>query len=435
MGRGAPNKPGLTYFPKMLDFYEDDKIFDLLDRFGPLGVTIYDCILCIVYKNGYYAEIPLDKLSRMIIKMIGNKWVKNQKAVVQVVHFCSEIGLLDDDLMTKNIITSVGIQRRYYEIAVKRMKRQLYSSEYWLLENKNMEKPLLNAPLNRINSEENQINSELIQNTPEENAIEINPPKVCPACGSHLVLDGAHYFCENTLSCKPQLVKSIVHFACRDAMNIEGFSEKTAEQLFEKLDIRSIADLYKLNYEELLTLDKFGPKKAQNLLGAIERSKTPELYRFIYSLGIPNIGVKTAKDLVNKFKSIEGLKNATFEELILVQDVGDIVAKCVLEFFNEEKVLNTIEELFNLGVNPSYEEAVIIESSFSGKIVVVTGSLQKYSRSEIKAKLESLGAKVSGSVSKKTDYVIAGDEAGSKLTKAQDLGITILTEDEFEKII
>ena len=268
-----------------------------------------------------------------------------------------------------------------------------------------------------------------------ENAIEINPPKVCPACGSHLVLDGAHYFCENTLSCKPQLVKSIVHFACRDAMNIEGFSEKTAEQLFEKLDIRSIADVYKLNYEELLTLDKFGPKKAQNLLGAIERSKTPELYRFIYSLGIPNVGVKTAKDLVNKFKSIEGLKNATFEELILVQDVGDIVAKCVLEFFNEEKVLNTIEELFNLGVNPSYEEAVIIESSFSGKIVVVTGSLQKYSRSEIKAKLESLGAKVSGSVSKKTDYVIAGDEAGSKLTKAQDLGITILTEDEFEKII
>ena len=212
-----------------------------------------------------------------------------------------------------------------------------------------------------------------------ENAIEINPPKVCPACGSHLVLDGAHYFCENTLSCKPQLVKSIVHFACRDAMNIEGFSEKTAEQLFEKLDIRSIADLYKLNFDELLTLDKFGPKKAQNLLDAVERSKTPELYRFIYALGIPNVGVKTAKDLVNKFKSIEGLKNATFEELILVQDVGDIVAKCVLEFFNEEKVLNTIEELFNLGVNPSYEEAVIIESSFSGKIVVVTGSLQKYS--------------------------------------------------------
>ncbi|WP_294129454.1 NAD-dependent DNA ligase LigA [uncultured Clostridium sp.] len=268
-----------------------------------------------------------------------------------------------------------------------------------------------------------------------ENAIEIRVPETCPACGSHLVLDGAHYFCENTLSCKPQMVKSIVHFACRDAMNIEGFSEKTAEQLFEKLDIRSIADLYKLDYEKLLTLDKFGPKKAQNLLDAVERSKTPELYRFIYALGIPNVGVKTAKDLVNKFKSIDGLKSATFDELVSVQDVGDIVAKCVLEFFHEEKVLDTIDELLKLGVNPSFKEQVIVESSFNGKTVVVTGTLQNYSRGEIKAKLESLGAKVSGSVSKKTDYVIAGEEAGSKLTKAQDLGVTILSEEEFEKMI
>ena len=268
-----------------------------------------------------------------------------------------------------------------------------------------------------------------------ENATEIKVPETCPACGSHLVLDGAHYFCENTLSCKPQMVKSIVHFACRDAMNIEGFSEKTAEQLFEKLDIRSIADLYKLDYEKLLTLDKFGPKKAQNLLDAVERSKTPELYRFIYALGIPNVGVKTAKDLVNKFKSIEGLKSATFDELVSVQDVGDIVAKCVLEFFQEEKVLATIDELLKLGVNPSFEEKVIVESSFNGKTVVVTGTLQNYSRGEIKAKLESLGAKVSGSVSKKTDYVIAGEEAGSKLTKAQDLGVTVLSEEEFEKMV
>lgn len=268
-----------------------------------------------------------------------------------------------------------------------------------------------------------------------EGATEIKVPEVCPACGSHLVLDGAHYFCENTLSCKPQMVKSIVHFACRDAMNIEGFSEKTAEQLFEKLDIRSIADLYKLEYEELLTLDKFGPKKAQNLLNAIEKSKTPELYRFIYALGIPNVGVKTAKDLVNRFKSIDGLRNAKFDELVSVQDVGDIVAKCVLEFFHEEKVLDTIEQLLELGVNPAFEEQLIVESSFNGKTVVVTGTLQNYSRGEIKAKLESLGAKVSGSVSKKTDYVIAGEEAGSKLTKAQDLGVTVLTEEEFEKMI
>lgn len=268
-----------------------------------------------------------------------------------------------------------------------------------------------------------------------ENAIEIKVPKTCPACGSHLVLDGAHYFCENTLSCKPQMVKSIVHFACRDAMNIEGFSEKTAEQLFEKLDIKSIADLYKLEYDKLITLDKFGPKKAQNLLDAVERSKTPELYRFIYALGIPNVGVKTAKDLVNRFKSLDGLKNATFEDLVSVQDVGDVVAKCVLEFFKEEKVLDIINDLLSLGVNPLFEEQVILESSFSGKTVVVTGSLKNYSRGEIKAKLESLGAKVSGSVSKKTDYVIAGEEAGSKLTKAQDLGIFILSEEEFEKMI
>lgn len=177
MGRGAPNKKGLAYFPKMIDFYEDDKIFDLLDRYGPLGVTVYDCILCIVYKHGYYAEIPLDKLSKMIIKMIGNKWVKSQKAVVQVVHFCSEIGLLDDDLMTKNIITSVGIQRRYYEIAVKRMKRRLYTDQYWLLGKAEDEEPLLNAPLNGINSEENRITSEENHNNSEESALEIKENK------------------------------------------------------------------------------------------------------------------------------------------------------------------------------------------------------------------------------------------------------------------
>ena len=268
-----------------------------------------------------------------------------------------------------------------------------------------------------------------------EGSEEINAPKVCPSCGSHLVLDGAHYFCENTLSCKPQMVKSIVHFASREAMNIAGFSEKTAEQLFEKLDIRSIADLYKLKKEELLTLEKFGEKKAQNLLDAVEKSKTPELYRFIYALGIPNVGVKTARDLVDKFKSIDGLKEATFDELISVSDVGDIVAKCVLEFFHEEKVINTINELLALGITPIYEEKEVIESGFSGKTVVVTGTMQKYSRSEIKSKLESLGAKVSGSVSKKTDYVIAGEEAGSKLTKAQELGVTVITEEEFEKMI
>jgi DNA ligase (NAD+) len=268
-----------------------------------------------------------------------------------------------------------------------------------------------------------------------EDTEEILAPTVCPYCDSHLVLQGAHYFCENTLSCKPQMVKSIVHYGCREAMNIEGFSEKTAGQLFETLNIKSMSDLYKLNKEELLTLDKFKEKKAQNLLDSIEKSKDCKLEAFIYALGIPNVGVKTAKDLVKRFKSIEGLKEALFEELIEVQDVGDIVANCVIEFFKEKKVLIIIDELISLGVAPRYEDKKIIESLFEGKTVVVTGSLESYTRGSIKEKLETLGAKVSGSVSKKTDYVLAGEEAGSKLTKAVELGVKVISEEEFKEMI
>lgn len=264
---------------------------------------------------------------------------------------------------------------------------------------------------------------------------EILPPETCPACGSHLSLIGAHYFCENTLSCKPQMVKTIVHYGSREAMNIAGFSERTAEQLFEKLDIKSICDLYKLNKEDLIGLEKFGPKKAQNLLDAIENSKNCSLEAFIYALGIQNVGAKTARDLVNTFKSIEGLKNAKFEDLVLVPDVGDIVAQNVMDFFREEKVIQTIDELLALGVNPHFEEKEITESAFSGKTVVVTGTMEKYSRKEIKEKLESLGAKVAGSVSKKTDFVVYGAEAGSKLTKAEELGVKTISEEEFENMI
>ena len=264
---------------------------------------------------------------------------------------------------------------------------------------------------------------------------EILPPETCPACGSHLSLIGAHYFCENTLSCKPQMVKTIVHYGSREAMNIAGFSERTAEQLFEKLDIKSICDLYKLNKEDLIGLEKFGPKKAQNLLEAIENSKDCSLEAFIYALGIQNVGAKTARDLVNTFKSIEGLKNAKFEDLVLVPDIGDIVAQNVMDFFKEEKVIQTIDELLALGVNPHFEEKEITESAFSGKTVVVTGTMEKYSRKEIKEKLESLGAKVAGSVSKKTDFVVYGAEAGSKLTKAEELGVKTISEEEFENMI
>ncbi|MGL4873776.1 MAG: NAD-dependent DNA ligase LigA [Clostridium sp.] len=268
-----------------------------------------------------------------------------------------------------------------------------------------------------------------------EGSKEILPPEVCPACGSHLSLIGAHYFCENTLSCKPQMVKSIVHYGSREAMNIAGFSERTAEQLFEKLNLKSICDLYKLDKEDLIGLEKFGPKKAQNLLDSIESSKECSLEAFIYALGIQNVGAKTARDIVGRFKSIEGLKNATFEELVSVQDVGDIVAKNVLEFFNEEKVVEIIDELLELGVNPFFEEKIVEESIFSNKTVVVTGTMQKYSRKEIKERLEALGAKVAGSVSKKTDYVVYGEEAGSKLTKAEQLGVKTISEKDFENMV
>ena len=283
----------------------------------------------------------------------------------------------------------------------------------------------------------NDVIPEIMGVVPEslEGTKEIEEPKVCPACGAHLVHEGVHIYCENTLGCKPQMVKTIVHFAGREAMNIAGFSERTAEQLFEKLDIRDISDLYKLEYEKLLDLDKFGPKKAQNLLDAIEKSKDCTLEAFLYSLGIPNVGVKTAKDLVKRFESLENLEKATFEELVSVQDVGDIVARSIIEFFKEERTLKVINELLSLGVNPHYEKKEVLESPFMGKTVVVTGTLENYSRTSIKEKLESLGAKVSGSVSKKTDFVIAGEAAGSKYDKAKSLGVTILSEEEFENMI
>ncbi len=265
-----------------------------------------------------------------------------------------------------------------------------------------------------------------------ENAIEIEDPNMCPSCGEKLLKEGVHYFCENTLSCKPQMVKTIVHYASREAMNIEGFSEKTAEQLFEKLGIKSIADLYRIEKEQLLPLDKFGEKKAVNLINALEKSKNCELASFIYALGIPNVGKKTAKDLSKKFKSLKGIEEATFEQLVNIQDIGDIVANSIVEFFNSEKVKATIEELLELGVKPVHSEMEEVEVGiFKDKTVVVTGSLKSFSRSEAKDKLESLGAKVSGSVSKKTDYVLVGEEPGSKYTKAIELGIKVITEEDF----
>lgn len=259
---------------------------------------------------------------------------------------------------------------------------------------------------------------------------EILPPTHCPSCGTPLILDGAHYFCENTLSCKPQLIKSIVHFSGRDAMNIEGLSEKTVEQLFEKLDLKELSRLYTLTKEDLLSLDKVKDKKAENLLSAIEASRERPLHAFLYSLGIPNVGISTARDLEAKFRTLDEVMKASKEELLQVPDVGEIVADSILTFFQSEEIREEIGKLLQY-VTLQYEENVVTESPFTGRTVVLTGTLTQFTRKDAEERLLSLGAKVTSSVSKKTDYVIYGEEAGSKLTKALGLGVKTLTEAEF----
>ena len=270
----------------------------------------------------------------------------------------------------------------------------------------------------------------------DNDIIEINPPSHCPSCGTPLTLIGAHYFCENTLSCKPQLIKSIVHFTSRDAMNIEGISEKTAEQLFEELDLKKVSDLYRLTYDELVVLPKVKDKKANNMLTAIEGSKTPKLENFIYAMGIQNVGQKTSRDLASEYKTLDKIRKLTYDELIAVPDVGDIVANNILDFFSAPDVNDEIDALLELGVTPQEQEEIKVQANpFMEKTVVVTGSLEGYTRKSIEEKLLELGAIPQKSVSKKTDFVLYGEKAGSKLSKAQELQVKTINEAEFEEMI
>lgn len=263
----------------------------------------------------------------------------------------------------------------------------------------------------------------------------IKVPKVCPSCNSELSQDGVHIYCTNTISCKPQIVKSIVHFASRDAMNIEGFSEKIATQFYENLNIKRISDLYEIKFDELLTLDKFKDKKANNILNSIERSKCCRLHNFIYALGIRNVGLKSSKDIVKKYKTLDRIMNLTKEELKDIYGIGDIVIECILKFFGNQEIRNEIKRLEEIGIKfIDEDEEEIIENEFFGKTVVVTGTMKKFSRNDIKALLEKLGAKVSESVSSKTDFLIFGDKAGSKFSKANSLNVKTLSEEEFNEI-
>lgn len=263
---------------------------------------------------------------------------------------------------------------------------------------------------------------------------QVEKPTVCPACGAHVEHRGVHLYCTNSLSCAPQIAGRLAHYASRDAMDIDTFSEKTAALFVEELKLKSIPDLYDLGPQDYMGLQGFGERRINNLMAAIERSKDCTLGAFIFAIGIPNIGAKTAKDLARRFGTIEALRSATVEQLTEVPDVGEIVAQSIVEFFADPSIATQVDRLLAHGVKPRPEE-VQQDSPISGKTIVVTGTLEKLDRRQAEALIESLGGKAAGSVSKKTDYVLAGESAGSKLTKARELGVRVLNEQEFFELI
>ncbi|QQT90908.1 NAD-dependent DNA ligase LigA [Peptoniphilus harei] len=281
----------------------------------------------------------------------------------------------------------------------------------------------------------NDVIPEILGTLPSDNEThEIEKPKTCPYCGSHLYQDGVHIFCPNTLSCVPQLVSRFTHFASRDAMDIEGFSEKTIEKLMGTVGLKEIPDVYKLRYEDIIKIEGFKEKRTNNLLTAIENSKNPQLSNFIYALGIPNVGIKTARDLADYFKSFDKLRNSKEDELISIGDIGSITAKEIVEFFHDERIVNSVNELFDLGINPLYEDDSSGPKPLDKKTFVLTGTLE-IPRKDLEEKLISLGAKVTGSVSKNTDYLVVGENPGSKYDKARDLKIEILSLEELDNLV
>lgn len=264
---------------------------------------------------------------------------------------------------------------------------------------------------------------------PTEGETEIVPPTHCPACGTALVERGAHIFCMNRATCRPQAIARMAHFVSRDAMDVEGLSEKTIAQLYDQMDVRDCADLYTITKEQALTLDGFKERKAEKLLAALEKSKSCQLDAFLHAIGIPNIGRKTARDLAAAFGSLDRVAAASLEELVALPDVGDIVAQSVVEFFSFDENRSMIERLLAAGVKPM-EAAQKAEGVFSGMSIVVTGTLPTLSRNEAEELIRQNGGTAASSVSKKTAFVVAGEKAGSKLTKAETLGIEVIDEGE-----
>lgn len=257
-------------------------------------------------------------------------------------------------------------------------------------------------------------------------------PRICPVCGAEAVREEGEAVVRCIgIECPAKLYRSIIHFASKDAMDIDGLGEAIIGVLIERKLISNIADIYKLTIDDVSSLKKNGKKFAQNLINAIEESKKRDLYRVINSLGIRHVGVKLAKTLARYFKDMDKLIVATHEELRMIEDVGEITANTIYEFFRQDQTIDLINKLKQANVNMKAEIQENEDEKFAGKTFVLTGSLEHYSREEASEIIEKMGGKTSSSVSKKTDYVLAGEDAGSKLKKAQELGITIISEEEF----
>ena len=260
-------------------------------------------------------------------------------------------------------------------------------------------------------------------------------PDTCPVCGSPVVRDegGAAKRCIGT-ECPAQLLRNIVHFASKNAMDIDGLGTAIVSSLLDAGLIKSVADLYFLDAQSIASLDRMGKKSAENLISAIEKSKANDLSKLLFALGILQVGQSAAKSLAGYFGTLDALANATPLELLQIDDIGAITANNIVEWFANEQSKHLISRLKEAGVNMS-NHTEKIDDRFAGKTFVLTGALTKYTRSEATALIEKFGGKASSSVSKKTDYVLAGEDAGSKLTKAESLGIIIISEDDFEQMI
>jgi DNA ligase (NAD+) len=263
-------------------------------------------------------------------------------------------------------------------------------------------------------------------------------PSVCPECGSHILkqADEAIARCTGGLFCPAQRKQAITHYASRRAMDIEGLGEKLADQLVEANLVHTLADIYKLDLSSLSSLDRMATKSAQNILDALQNSKTTTLARFIYALGMRNVGEATAKDLAKHFGNLAALMQANLEDLRAVNDVGPVVAESITNFFGEAHNQTVINALLNAGIHwPETEGKQVATGNLVGKTFALTGTLPNLSRDNAKEMIENAGGKVSGSVSKKTDFVVAGTDAGSKLDKAQELGLMILDEAALLKLL